>query len=73
MLISPIWCALNLYPKEPKNKKEFQRIVTTAQERQAKVPHTAGAIQISIYLEFKNYTKMTIMSKKSASQCKQIS
>ena len=45
MLISPIWCALNVYPKEPKNKKEFQRIVTTAQERQAQVPHTAGAKQ----------------------------
>ena len=30
-------------------------------------------IQISIYLEFNNYTKMTIISKKSASQCKQIS
>ena len=44
MLISPIWCALNLYPKEPKKKKEFQRIVTTAQERQAQVPHTAGAL-----------------------------
>ena len=31
-------------------------------------------IQLNIYIEFKiNYTKMTIMSKKSASQCKQIS
>ena len=31
-------------------------------------------IQLNIYIEFKiDYTKMTIMSKKSASQCKQIS
>ena len=30
-------------------------------------------IQISIYLSLKNHTKMTIIPKKSASQCKQIS